>query len=210
LILHALVVVLGMAAIAQSTEGVIAQVQLDLVERNWVTGYQGDALFLNGRMVYSLAYTRIGRPDAPFARYPPGWLYAGMRIRYFEPAYDRNQPQRIEILDDPLEDLQFDAAVSEFIVGQISQDRLATALRPHTAHLTTQLNSDCGTCREAAFTSILSLGDTRATLVAAWCKRSSIAEVRSAGDRLIARLVYAKIPDLVMGEEGESWLRVER
>jgi hypothetical protein len=205
--MHAWAVILGLSAIAQSTEGKIDQVQLDLVERNWVTGYQGDALFLNGRMVYSLAYTRIGRPGAPFARYPPAWLYAGMRIRYFEPAYDRNQSQRIEILDDPLEDLQFDCAVSEFIVGQISQDRLATALRPHTAHLTAQLNSDCGHCREAAFTSILNLGDTKATLVAAWCKRSSIAEVRSAGDRLIAGLVYAKVPNLVMGEEGESWLR---
>jgi hypothetical protein len=75
--MHAWAVILGLSAIAQSTEGKIDQVQLDLVERNWVTGYQGDALFLNGRMVYSLAYTRIGRPGAPFARYPPAWLYAG-------------------------------------------------------------------------------------------------------------------------------------
>jgi hypothetical protein len=210
--MHAWATLLALVVAQQvpATEGKIDQVQLDLVPRNWVTGYQGDALYLDGRMVYSLAYTRIGRPGAPFARYPPGWLYAGMRIRYFEPAYDRNISQRIEILDDPLEDLQFDAAVSEFIVGQISQDRLPTVLRAHTAHLTAQLNSDCGHCREAAFTSILSLGDTKATLVAAWCKRSSVAEVRSAGDRIISGLVYRKIPNLVMGEEGESWLAEEK
>jgi hypothetical protein len=212
--MHAWVVILSLSAIAQQApalEGKIAKVQYDFVPRNWLTGYQGDALFVEGRMVYSLAYTRIGRPGAPFARYPPAWLYAGMTIRYFEARYElpRNQFQRIEILEDPLEDLQFDAAVSEFIVGQIPQDRLATALRPHTAHLTAQLNSDCGHCREAAFASILDLGDTKATLVAAWCKRSGIAEVRSAGERIIARLVYAKVPNLVMGEEGESRLRQE-
>jgi hypothetical protein len=53
MLMHAWAVILGLSAIAQSTEGKIDQVQLDLVERNWVTGYQGDALFLNGRMVYS-------------------------------------------------------------------------------------------------------------------------------------------------------------
>jgi hypothetical protein len=39
--MHAWAVILGLSAIAQSTEGKIDQVQLDLVERNWVTGYQG-------------------------------------------------------------------------------------------------------------------------------------------------------------------------
>jgi hypothetical protein len=196
------ILALAVAQQAPALEGKIVQVQFDLVLRDWLKGYQ--------RTVYSLVYARIGRPDAPFAHYSSDWLYAGMTVRFFEANYERSEAQRIEILDDPLEDLQFDCAVSEFIVGQISPDCLATALRPHTAHLTAQLNSDCGHCREAAFAAILNLGDTKATLVAAWCKRSGIAEVRSAGDRLIARLVYAKVPNLVMGEEGESWLAEPR